>query len=262
MSATGLLDLGPDDVIMGCLPLFHTFGQTCGLNAAIAGGASITLLPRFDARRVLEIVRRDRVTVFEGVPTMYVALVGQAERAAAAASLRVCISGGAALPVEVQRAFERSFGCPILEGYGLSETSPVASFNLPDQRREGSIGRPVAGVSMRVLDATGAEVAVGEVGEIAVHGHNVMKGYWDRPEATAAAIPDGWLRTGDIGRMDEDGFFYIVDRKKDMIIRGGFNVYPREVEEVLYEHPQVVEAAVIGVAACRPRRGGRAPPWR
>ena len=163
------------------------------------------------------------------------------------ATLRVAVSGGAALPVEILHAFERSFGCPLLEGYGLSETSPVASFNHPEAvRKAGSIGTPVDGVRMRVLDRAGCDVAVGEVGEIAVQGHNVMKGYWQRPDATEAAIVDGWFRTGDLGRVDEDGYYFIVDRKKDLIIRGGFNVYPREVEEVLYEHPAVAEAAVVG----------------
>ena len=246
LAATELLALEPDDVVLGCLPMFHTFGQTCALNAVLASGAAVSLVPRFDPVRALEIVARDRVTVLAGVPTMYVALAGQADPARTA-TVREAISGGAALPLEVQRAFETAYGVPILEGYGLSETSPVASFNLPGQRREGSIGVPVEGVRMRVVDPAGVEVAVGEVGEIAIRGHNVMKGYWNQPEATAAAIVDGWFRTGDLGRMDEDGFFYVVDRKKDMIIRGGYNVYPREIEEVLYEHPQVVEAAVIGI---------------
>jgi long-chain acyl-CoA synthetase len=156
-----------------------------------------------------------------------------------ASSLRVCVSGGAAMPVEVLRAFEQRFGCPVLEGYGLSETSPVASFNRPDrERRPGSIGLPIDGVEMKLLDD----------GEIAIRGHNVMKGYWNKPEATAEVVSDdGWFRTGDIGRVDEDGYFYIVDRKKELVIRGGYNVYPREIEEVFYEHPAVREAAVIGV---------------
>ena len=163
-------------------------------------------------------------------------------------SLRVCVSGGAAMPAEIMRGFERAFGCTILEGYGLSETSPVASFNQPGQaRKPGSIGTPVEGVEMRVVNADGAELPAGEIGEIVVRGHNVMKGYWGNPEATAETIRDGWLSTGDLARVDEDGYFYIVDRKKDLIIRGGFNVYPREVEEVLYEHPAVAEAAVIGI---------------
>src|SRR5260221_293019 len=190
-----------------------------------------------------------RVSVFEGVPTMYVALLGHPERAACDVSaLRVCVSGGAALPVEVLRGFEEAFGCQVLEGYGLSETSPVASFNHPDrERKPGSIGTPIRGVEMRVIDSEGGEVPQGEVGEIVIRGHNVMRGYWRRPEETAKAIPDGWFRTGDLGRVDNDGYFEIVDRKKDMIIRGGYNVYPREIEEVLYEHPAVTEAAVIGL---------------
>jgi long-chain acyl-CoA synthetase len=252
LSATGLLGLEADDVILGCLPLFHSFGQTCALNAAIASGASITLMPRFDARRALEIIERDAVTVFAGVPTMYVALANYAktigpDARSTAATLRTCLSGGAALPVEVMHSFEAALGCEILEGYGLSETSPVASFNQRGNRREGSIGLPVEGIQMQVIDTEGNEVSLGAVGEIAIKGHNIMKGYWQRPDATEAAIVDGWFRSGDLGRQDEDGFFYIVDRKKDMIIRGGFNVYPREIEEVLYEHPHIVEAAVIGI---------------
>jgi len=164
-------------------------------------------------------------------------------------TLEVCVSGGAAMPVELMRAFEERFGCQILEGYGLSETSPVASFNRRDrERKPGSIGLPLAGIEMRIVGADGAEVPRGEVGEIAIRGHNVMKGYWNRPEATAEVLDgEGWFRTGDIGRVDEDGYFFIVDRKKELVIRGGYNVYPREVEEVLYEHPAVREVAVIGL---------------
>ncbi|MBV9416143.1 MAG: AMP-binding protein, partial [Solirubrobacterales bacterium] len=164
-------------------------------------------------------------------------------------TLRVCVSGGAALPVEVLRGFEQAFGCVILEGYGLSETSPVACFNHPDrERKPGSIGTPIEGVEMKLVDLHRRDVAPGEVGEIAIRGHNVMKGYWDRPEATAEAIDqDGWFYSGDIARVDEHGRYSIVDRKKELIIRGGYNVYPREIEEVLYEHPAVREAAVIGI---------------
>jgi long-chain acyl-CoA synthetase len=157
------------------------------------------------------------------------------------------VSGGAALPVEVLRSFKETFGAEILEGYGLSETSPVASFNRRGNTRPGSIGLPIEGVEMRVVDTEGKDVPPGEVGEIVIRGHNVMKGYRDRPDATAQAIKDGWFHSGDMARVDEDGFFFIVDRKKDLIIRGGFNVYPREIEEVLYEHPAVLEAAVIGL---------------
>jgi long-chain acyl-CoA synthetase len=175
------------------------------------------------------------------------------------------------MPVEILRGFEEKFGCIILEGYGLSETSPVASFNHPDKvRKPGSIGTPVEGVEMRLVGNDGADVPAGEVGEIAIRGHNVMKGYWGRPEATAEAIPDGWFRTGDLARVDEDGYYYIVDRKKEMIIRGGYNVYPREIEEVLHEHPAVAEVAVIGIphpelgeevgAAVALKPGGEATP--
>jgi long-chain acyl-CoA synthetase len=244
-----LFGLGEDDVVFGGLPLFHAFGQTCALNGAVTAGATLTLLPRFDAGKVLEIIERDKVTVFEGVPTMYSALLSHPERSRYdVTSLRMCVSGGAAMPVEVLRAFEDAFGCVVLEGYGLSETSPVASFNHPHgDRKAGSIGTPIAGVRMRLADDDGNDVPPGGVGEILISGHNVMKGYWSRPEATEAAIRDGWFRTGDMGRVDADGYYYVVDRKKDLIIRGGFNVYPREVEEVLYEHPAVAEAAVIGV---------------
>jgi long-chain acyl-CoA synthetase len=249
VTAATLLRLEPDDVVMGCLPLFHSFGQTCGLNAAVGSGASLTLVPRFDPGKALEVIQRDRVTVFEGVPTMYVALLNHPGRGEVdARSLRTCVSGGAALPVEVLRGFEDAFGCVILEGYGLSETSPVASFNHPDRvRKPGSIGTPIEGVAMRVVDGEGRDLPAGEVGEITVRGHNLMKGYWGREDATREAIPDGWFRTGDLARQDDDGYFFIVDRKKDLIIRGGYNVYPREVEEVLYEHPAVAEAAVVGV---------------
>jgi long-chain acyl-CoA synthetase len=249
VTRTDIVRARPDDVIFGGLPLFHVFGQTVGLNVAVASGACLTLLPRFDAEHALRIIASHRVTVFEGVPTMYVALLHQPDRADYDVSaLRMCVSGGAALPVEVLHKFEETFGCPVLEGYGLSETSPVASFNHPGrERRPGSIGTPIRGVRMRVVDKADHEVTPGEVGEIVIRGPNVMKGYWNRPEATAEAIRDGWFHTGDLARVDEDGYFYIVDRKKDLIIRGGYNVYPREIEEVLYEHPAIAEAAVIGV---------------
>jgi long-chain acyl-CoA synthetase len=249
LTARTLLKNHPDDVMMGCLPLFHVFGLTCGLNATVASAGTLTLLPRFDAARALEIIHRDAVTIFEGVPTMYAAMLHHLEADPAhTATLRVCVSGGASLPVEILRGFEEKFGCVILEGYGLSETSPVTSFNHPDKvRKPGSIGTPIEGVEMRLVDDDGQDVAEGEIGEIAIRGHNVMKGYWGKPEATAEAITDGWFRTGDMARVDEDGYYYIVDRKKDLIIRGGYNVYPREIEEVLHEHPAVAEVAVIGM---------------
>jgi long-chain acyl-CoA synthetase len=180
---------------------------------------------------------------------MYAAILHHpAADPAKAATLRVCVSGGAAMPAEILRGFEERFGCVILEGYGLSETSPVVSFNHPGRiRKPGSIGTPFEGVEMRLIDDDFRTVPAGEIGEIAVRGHNVMKGYWNKPEETAEAIRDGWFRTGDLARVDEDGYYFIVDRKKDVIIQGGYNVYPREVEEVLHEHPAVAEAAVIGI---------------
>lgn len=247
--AHDLLQLTPDDVIFGGLPLFHAFGQTCALNAAVASGACVTLLPRFDAAKTLAMLAGHGVTVFAAVPTIFSRLLQQPNRDAYDVSrLRLSLSGGAAMPVQVLRDFQDAFHCVVLEGYGLSETSPVASFNtLRAGPRPGSVGTPIRGVEMRVVDDDGKDVPQGEVGEIAIRGHNVMKGYWQRPEETAAAIRDGWFHTGDLGRLDQDGFFWIVGRSKDMIIRGGNNVYPREIENVLYEHPAVAEAAVIGV---------------
>jgi long-chain acyl-CoA synthetase len=248
--SVGLFELDERAVTLGALPFFHAFGQTCALNATVAVGGCLTLIPRFDGGKALEIMERDGVTVFEGVPTMFAAILHDPRADETDASgLEVCVSGGAAMPVEVMRAFEEKFGCQILEGYGLSETSPVASFNRRDrERKPGSIGLPVDGVEMRVVDDDGNELPPGEPGEVAIRGHNVMKGYWHREDATAEALDaDGWFKTGDIARIDEDGYFFIVDRKKELVIRGGFNIYPREIEEVLYEHPAVREAAVIGV---------------
>jgi long-chain acyl-CoA synthetase len=248
-AAVGLFEIGVGDVIFGGLPLFHSFGQTCTMNASICAGGCVTLLPRFDPAKALQIIERDSCSVFEGVPTMYGAMLNHPDRESVDVScLRVCASGGASMPVEVLRGFEEAFGCKVLEGYGLSETSPVASFNHPDrERKPGSIGTPLKGVEFRLVDDDGADVGPGEIGEILIKGHNVMKGYWQRPEATAESIKDGWFATGDMAKVDEDGYYFIVDRKKELIIRGGYNVYPREVEEVLYEHPAVREAAVVGI---------------
>jgi len=247
--STGLFDMSSDDVVFGGLPFFHSFGQTCALNATISRGGTLTLLPRVEPGKAFEIIQRDRVTILEGVPTMYSALLNHpAGDQADTTSLRVCVSGGSPLPGEVLRGFEDKFGAAILEGYGLSETSPVASFNHPDRERKvGSIGTPIEGVQMKVVDDEGNDVPQGEVGEIVIKGHNVMRGYWGREDATAEVMKDGWFHTGDMAQVDEDGYFFIVDRKKDLIIRGGYNVYPREVEEVLYTHPAVAEAAVVGV---------------
>jgi len=242
-------EISQGDVVLGALPLFHSFGQTVSMNASLKVGACLTLVPRFDPGEALATMQRDGVTHFYGVPTMYGALLHHPERENFdTSSLRICITGGASMPVEVLRGFEDAFGAKVMEGYGLSETSPVACSNHPDrERKAGSIGTPIEGIEMRVVDENDEPVAQGEAGEIVIRGHNIMKGYWQRPDATAEAMRGGWFHSGDIGRTDEDGYFYIVDRKKDLIIRGGYNVYPREVEEVLYEHPKIREAAVVGV---------------
>ncbi len=246
-----MLPLSPDDVALATLPLFHSFGQSCVMNAAIAQGASFVLLPRFTPADALGLIQRHRVTFFAGVPTMYFAILGFGEADQYRTdSLRLCVTGGAPMPVEVLNAFNSKYGVEILEGYGLSETSPVASFNRLDRpRNPGSIGYEVWGVEMAIMDEQGKILPDGERGEIVIRGHNVMKGYLGRPEATAEAIDErGWFHSGDIGvKSPTDGSFAIVDRLKDMILRGGFNVYPREVEEVLYQHPAVAEAAVLGV---------------
>ena len=243
------MDADESSVTLGALPLFHVFGLTSGLNSAVRAGGTITLLPRFSPTKALEIVQRDGVTTLLGVPTMYAAMLHEeGAEAYDTSGLDLCVSGGAAMPVEILRAFEEKFACTILEGYGLSETCGIASFNRPDrERKAGSIGIPVPGVDMKVVDDDGNEVAQGEVGEILIRGPVVMKGYWERPDATAETLSEGWMRTGDMARVDEEGYFFIVDRKKEMIIRGGFNIYPRELEEVLYEHPAVREAAVVGL---------------
>ncbi|MBJ7600698.1 MAG: long-chain-fatty-acid--CoA ligase [Candidatus Nephthysia bennettiae] len=250
VGATRLVAYAEDDVAMAVLPLFHSFGQSSVMNTTFYAGGTITLVPRFDPVKVLEVMERDRVTIFAGVPTMYFALLNHPERRRFdTSSLRLCVSGGAAMPGEVMTAFEQAFGVTVLEGYGLSETSPTASFNRSkEERRFMSVGKPIWGVEMNVFDDQDRELPPGreQVGEIVIRGHNVMKGYFKNPEATAEALRGGWFHSGDMGYLDEDGYFFIVDRKKELIIRGGFNVYPREVEEVLYAHPAVAAAAVIG----------------
>jgi long-chain acyl-CoA synthetase len=243
-----LVPVDADDVALATLPLFHSFGQTCIQNATLSVGGCFTLLPRFSPEEAAAIVARDRVTLFAGVPTMYFALLHHAGPVDFS-SVEYCLSGGAPMPVEVMKAFEEKFGVEILEGYGLSETSPVASFNMPGRpRKPGSIGYPVWGVELGILGPDDRPVPDGERGEICIRGHNIMKGYLGRPEATAETMRNGWFHSGDIGIRDSDGSYCIVDRVKDMILRGGFNVYPREVEEVLYGHPAIAEAAVIGIA--------------
>ena len=241
------------DRILVVLPLFHTFGQTVQLIAGFLQAASLVLLPRFEARAALAAMQAESITCFAGVPTMYWGLLNAlddtADVGAIVANLRIAASGGAALPVEILHSFRRRFGVQILEGYGLSETSPVTTFSRRDHAiKAGSIGIPVWGVEVKLIDADwntieGADV----IGEIAVRGHNVMKGYFNRPDDTAAVMREGWFRTGDLARRDAEGAYYIVDRSKDMIIRGGFNVYPREIEELLVTHPGVSLVAVVGV---------------
>ncbi|MAS56699.1 MAG: long-chain-fatty-acid--CoA ligase [Pimelobacter sp.] len=243
------------DTYICVLPLFHSFGQTVIQNGAFAFGGTVVMLPRFEADAALKLMAKEKITFFAGVPTMYWGLLGALDDSGVdvkelAGNLRVSVAGGSALPVEVHKEFERRFGVTILEGYGLSETSPVASFSkYGEDVRVGSIGTPIPGVEMKLLAPESWE-EIGpddEIGEIAIKGHNIMKGYYGRPDATADSIQDGWFRSGDLGRKDEDGWYYIVDRSKDMIIRGGYNVYPREIEEVLMTHPDVSLAAVIGV---------------
>jgi long-chain acyl-CoA synthetase len=249
VSSRTTCEIAGGDVVLGALPLFHSFGQTVGMNASLKVGACLTLVPKFDPGEALETMQRDGVTHFYGVPTMFGALLHHPGREGFdTSSLRTCITGGASMPVEVLRGFEDAFGAVVLEGYGLSETSPVACSNHPDkERKAGSIGTPIEGVEMQVVDESDKPVAQGEVGEIVIRGHNIMKGYWRRSDATEEAMRGGWFHSGDMARTDEEGYFYIVDRKKDLIIRGGYNVYPREVEEVLFEHPKIREAAVVGV---------------
>ncbi|MEX2228150.1 MAG: long-chain fatty acid--CoA ligase [Dehalococcoidia bacterium] len=244
-----LLPIGPDDVALATLPLFHSFGQTCIQNGMISVGGSFVLLPRFTAEDAFKLMAGHRITYFAGVPTMYFALLHhEGGDQYDLSALKYAVTGGAPMPVEVMRTFEARWPVQILEGYGLSETSPVASFNVPDRpRTPGSIGYPVWGVELAILDEHDQPVPDGERGEICIRGHNVMKGYYRRPEATAETMRNGWFHSGDVGVKDANGAFSIVDRTKDMIIRGGFNVYPREIEEVLYAHPAVAEAAVIGI---------------
>lgn len=241
-----MLRYSAEDRGLVTLPLFHSFGQTVMMNALLFKGAALVLLPRFTSADALALMVSESVTVFCGVPTMYWALLNL--EAEAQPKLRICVSGGAALPLAVLRGFEERFGAPILEGYGLSETSPVACFNqLEFERKPGSIGKPVWGVKLRIVDENDEDVPVGEPGEVVIRGYNVMKGYFQRPDENLVSLRGDWFHTGDVGRQDEEGYFYIVDRTKDMILRGGFNVYPREIEEMLMDHEAVSMAAVIGV---------------
>ncbi|MFF8311712.1 long-chain-fatty-acid--CoA ligase [Streptomyces lydicus] len=245
-------DFRPDDRLLGCLPLHHSFGQMCAMNVCFRAGATLVLMDGFDAEDVLEAMERYRCTVFMGVPTMYTALLDAAELDGRRPQLDRAYSGGSALPVTVLDAFEKVFGCPVYEGYGLTETSPVVAYNQKAwPRRPGTVGRPIWGVEVEIAraDLEGAIelLPAGELGEVVVRGHNVMAGYLGRPEATAEAVVDGWFRSGDLGTKDAEGVLTLVDRKKDLVLHGGFNVYPREVEEVLTGHPAVSRVAVIGL---------------
>ena len=241
-----------DDVVMGCLPLFHTFGQSVSMNSTFRVGATLLLQPRFDAAKAIELMREEQATLFFGVPTMLVQLLDASATAPALPKLRDCISGGDSLPVAVLERFEKTFDTTVFEGYGLSETSPTATVNQPwFGTKAGTVGHAIWGVEVEIANETLEDrielLPDGQLGEIVIRGHNVFAGYLDDPEATAQVIIDGWFRSGDIGQKDADGFITIVDRKKDLIIRGGFNVYPREVEEVLMRHPAVAQVAVIGI---------------
>ncbi len=245
-----LLPLASTDVALATLPLFHSFGQTAVQNGLLIRGGALVLLPRFDPQSAFTLLEKHKITVFAGVPTMYFAMLHYPDaHKYDLSALRYCVSGGAAMPVEVMHAFDRKYNVNVLEGYGLSETSPVASFSVLDRpKKAGSIGLPIWGCEFKLIDDAGMTITEPKVpGEICIKGHNVMKGYWKNPEATAECVKDGWFKTGDVAHVDEDGYYFIVDRKKDLIIRGGFNVYPREIEEALYRHPAVLEVAVIGV---------------
>jgi long-chain acyl-CoA synthetase len=238
----------PDDVTLAVLPFFHVFGLSSVLNVAVRYGGALSIVPRFVPGPVMDALEQDRCSVIAGVPTMLQALAEQDSSGRDLSRLRVAVSGGASLPEDVLGSFEAKFGIRVLEGYGLSETASTTSFNRADDRRPLSVGKPIWGVQMRVADEQDQPLPVGRdhVGEILIRGHNVMKGYLGKPEASQATLRGGWLHTGDLGYQDEDGFYFIVDRAKDLVIRGGYNVYPREIEEVLFAHPDIAEAAVIG----------------
>ncbi len=245
-------DMNQHDRILGCLPLFHTFGQTCAMNTSFRAGATVVMVPKFDGDTALRIMNEQKCTIFMGVPTMYIALLDAASRSTDRPPLRYGCSGGAAIPVAVIEKFQAEFGASIHEGYGLTETSPVATFNhVGRETRPGTVGQAIWGVEIGIADPEHVDTTVlmptGELGEIVIRGHLLMKGYLGRPEDTSNAIIDGWFRSGDLGTLSDDGYLTIVDRTKDMILRNGYNVYPREVEEVLAKHPDVAICAVFGI---------------
>jgi long-chain acyl-CoA synthetase len=244
---------GGQKTVLITLPLFHTTGQTVQMNTNIYGGNRIVLLPRFEPQTTLDTMVKEKVNFWVGVPTMYWALLEHADETGydvgrIAENMKVCTSGGAPMPVEVMKAFEKKFNVRVLEGYGLSETSPLATFNhFEKPSKPGTVGQAIFGVEVKCFDENDSEVPCGERGEVVIRGANIMKGYYKRPEATSEAFRNGWFHTGDIGVMDDEGYLSIVDRKKDMILRGGYNIYPRELEEVIMMHPAISLCAVIGV---------------
>lgn len=246
-----LFGIMAQDVVLVALPLFHVFGLSSQLNICMRFGVTMSLVPRFEPAKIIEVIRRDRITVIEGVPTMYIALLRHPGITADdVSSLRVAVSGGASLPAKILDEFEKKFGVIILEGYGLTETASTTTFNISaEERRAYSVGKPIWGVDVAIWGADDRVLPAGHdnVGEVMIRGVNVMKGYYKDPTANGKTFIRGWMRTGDLGYFDEDGFLFIVDRTKDLVIRGGYNVYPREIEEVLYTLPGVLEAAVIGI---------------
>ena len=256
LGSRDLLQLTHDDRLIIVLPLFHSFGQVVLMNAGFSKGNTLIFIARFTPEDVLAAIQFEKATVFAGVPTMYWALLtyedvdNRFDIEQIADNLRLGASGGSSLPLEIIKGMEEKYKIPILEGYGLSETSPVSTFNhLHKERKPGSVGTPIWGVEVRIVNKNGETVPTGEVGEVIIRGHNVMKGYYNKPEANAKTInAEGWFFSGDLGRLDEEGYLFIVDRVKDMIIRGGFNIYPREIEEVLMTHESVSLASVIGVS--------------
>jgi len=238
-----------NEVRMAVLPLFHSFGQSCVMNTVLAMGSTMTCLVRFEPTKAMEVIQRDRVTHFAAVPTMYLTMLNHPDRAKYdLSSLRMCGSGGAPIPLETLERWKGHYDFPIREGYGLTETSPTATWSQgPVAPKAGSCGKPIWGCQVKIVNDEGDRLPVGEIGEVLIRGVNIMKGYYKQPEATAQILKNGWFYSGDTGKLDEEGYLYIVGRKKDMILRGGFNIYPREIEELLYEHPAVAEAAVVGV---------------
>ncbi|SFL60673.1 long-chain acyl-CoA synthetase [Gracilibacillus orientalis] len=235
---------------LATLPFFHVFGMTTLMNLSMQLGGTLILLPKFDVDMTLKLIDKMKPTTFPGAPTMYMAIINHAKiKSYDLSSINICISGAAPLPGEVQETFEKLTGGKLIEGYGLTEASPVThANNIWEKRKLGSIGIPFPDTLAKVVDPdTGEELENGEVGELIIQGPQVMKGYWKRLEETSDALKDGWLYTGDMAKIDDDGFFYIIDRKKDLIIAGGFNIYPREIEEVLFEHPAIMDAAAVGV---------------